>query len=230
MSSSPEARVHAGGLADLHPVARPELRTGVWTRLGDSSVLGDDITEATLGTLAERTRTAARAQGYAVGWAEGRREALARADEAAADAARERARAERRREDEHELAVATLGLAADELRVAAQDICDRIAEQATELALEVTHELVAHELAVATDPGAGVVRRVLAVLPTGPFVTVRLHASAASSPALEELAARGASVVVDPDLSPGDALVETESSVLDLRVSTALQRLREVLA
>ena len=58
MSSSSEA-----------PVAHPELRVGNWTRLGGSTVLGDQVTESMLDVLAERTRDAARAQGYATGWA-----------------------------------------------------------------------------------------------------------------------------------------------------------------
>ena len=81
MSSSPDRQV-------LYRAAdRPDLRTGVWTRLGDSAVLGDPVTEAALDGLAERTHSAARAQGYAVGWAEGRQEALVRMSEveAAAD-------------------------------------------------------------------------------------------------------------------------------------------------
>ena len=72
-----------------------DLRSGSWTRLGDGGVVGDPVTEAVLGPLAERVRAAARAEGYAAGWAEGRR----RAQEAAEQAAAERAAAE------HEAAV-----------------------------------------------------------------------------------------------------------------------------
>ena len=44
---------------ELTPLATPELRTGVWTRFGGTSVLGDAITEETLSALAESTRNAA---------------------------------------------------------------------------------------------------------------------------------------------------------------------------
>ena len=91
MSSSSEARSTCRPAAPAEP---PDLRTGVWTRLGDDRVLGDAVTEAVLGALAERTRDAAQAQGYAVGWAEGQRGRRCAA--AAAEArGRRRGRAER---------------------------------------------------------------------------------------------------------------------------------------
>lgn len=231
MSSSPDALRRsddpAAGL--VRRAERPELRTGVWTRLGDTSVLGDDITEVTLGALAERTRTAARAQGYAVGWAEGRREALREAAEAAEVAEVANAEVERGRQAEHRTAVLGLAVAAEELETALQAVCTQVAEQATGLAFEVVRELVARELSVAADPGADVVRRVLAVLPTTTHTVVRLHPDAGVSAAVAELTDLGVRVVADPTLEPGDALVETDDAVVDLRVSTALERLREVL-
>lgn len=223
MSSSPESRAP-------RRAARPDLRAGVWTRLGDDSVLGDEVTEATLGSLAERTRSAARAQGYAVGWAEGRREALARAAEAAVVASQQRDRSEHQRQDEHDAALDALVLAADELQRAVQQVCADIGDQATELALELTRELVGRELTTSVDPGADVVRRVLAVLPTDAVAQVRMHPSTSVSSAVEDLAKRGVSVLPDAELQPGDAVVETDTSVLDLRISTALARLRDVLA
>ncbi|MCW2818177.1 MAG: hypothetical protein JWR42_964, partial [Marmoricola sp.] len=75
-TSSSEARViRAVDLVSAPALRTPELRTGSWTRLGDASVLGDVVTEATLSTLAEQARAAGQSQGYAVGWASGRREA-----------------------------------------------------------------------------------------------------------------------------------------------------------
>src|SRR3712207_5437512 len=79
----------------------PELRTGSWTRLGSSSVLGDAVTEHTLSGLAEQAQAAARAQGYATGWAQGRRAAEARAEEESRQVAAERLLEDQRRADEH---------------------------------------------------------------------------------------------------------------------------------
>lgn len=225
MSSSSDVVVGAAAA----PADIPDLRTGDWTRLGGSHVLGDDVTESALGALAERARRAARAQGYAVGWAEGRREARARAEEDAAAAAELARRAEEQREAEHRAVVEALTLAADELRAAIGEACARIGDQATELALAVTEELVGRELRTSTDPGADVVRRALAAVPDGGAPQVRLHPSVAASPALADLTDRGVVVVPDPGLEPHDAVVETDDTVVDLRVATALERLREVL-
>src|SRR4051794_15629142 len=167
-----------------HPaVARPDLRTGVWTRLGDHAVLGDEVTEAALARLAERTRDAARAQGYSVGWAEGRQEALELAALTAALVAQRHQDEEQRREREHQTAVVALVAAADALRMAAQEAATQIADQASELAFDVTRTILGHELATETDPGAAVVSRVIAMLPVDPTTTVRLHPSVVAADA-----------------------------------------------
>lgn len=213
-----------------HPaVARPDLRTGVWTRLGDHAVLGDEITEAALGVLAERTRDAARAQGYSVGWAEGRREALELASVTATMVEQRHQEEELRREREHQTAVAALVAAADALRTAAQDVATRIADQAVDLAFDLTETIVGHELASEVNPGAAVVSRVLATLPDDPTTTVRLHPTVVHSDAVAALAEHGVRLVVDPDLARHDAVVETETNAIDLRVGRALDRLREAL-
>ena len=213
-----------------HPtVAHPDLRTGVWTRLGDHAVLGDEVTETALGVLAERTRDAARAQGYSVGWAEGRREALELARVSATMVEQRHREEELRREREHRTAMAALVAAADALRTAAQDVATRIADQAVDLAFELTATIVGHELASEVDPGGAAISRVLAQLPDDPTTTVRLHPTVAHSDAVAALAEHGVRLVVDPDLSRHDAVVETETSAIDLRVGRALDRLREAL-
>jgi flagellar assembly protein FliH len=227
MSSSPSPS--PDGARAWRSAERPDLRSGVWTRLGHPSVLGDDVTEQALGRLAERTRTAARAQGYAVGWAEGRREALARAEETARVAGQQAEERERQREAEHRRAVDALLRAAEQLHHAVAEACDLVANQASGLAFEVTRELVRHELALEEDPGAGVVRRALAELPADGVATVRLHPAAAESTAARELAARGVDVQSDPHLEPDDAVVEVDGAAIDLRIGTALDRLREAL-
>lgn len=225
---SEQTAVEATVPLTLTPLAMPELRTGVWTRFGGSGVLGDAVTEQTLSTLAESTRTAARSQGYSVGWAEGQRAAKEAAREAAELAEADRLNAEARREAEHRAAVATLELAAAEVHDAIAGVCARIEEQATEIAWAITQELVGRELAVADS--ADVVRRVLALLPSEPALRVRLSpADAAGATEAGELSGRGVLVVADPMLHPGDALIEAQDHVLDLRTETALERVRAVL-
>jgi flagellar assembly protein FliH len=232
MSSSSEvgATVVEPG-RDLTPLATPELRTGVWTRFGASSVLGDAVTEETLARLAESTRTAARSQGYAVGWAEGQRAAReqARVEAEATEAARMEAEAER--EQEHRAAVAALELAAARLHEAVAGMAATVEEQATGLAWDLTRELVGHELRNVTGPD--VVRRALQLTPTETVVRLRLHpdhVADLTTADLADLAEQGTVVAADHALGWGDALVETDEHVVDLRVRTALDRVREALA
>lgn len=209
---------------------RPDLRNGVWTRLGDQSVLGDQATEAVLGALAERARDAARAQGYSVGWSEGHQTGLRRAAEEAELVRQAAARREEQREAEHAAAVAALTSAARALSASTARVADRVAAQATELAFELTRTLVGHELSLATDPGVDTVQRVLAVLPRNTTTVVRLHPRTAMSGAVDELLELGTEVVPDHTLDPHDAVVETATTAIDLRIGEALERIREALS
>lgn len=223
MSSSSEAAATEPRV--LSTLATPELRRGVWTRFGTSNVLGDVATEGALADLAESTRAAARAQGYSVGWAEGQRAAREAVREEALAAEQDRLRREAERATEHRDAVAALTRAAAALETAVTEACARIEAQGSELAWELTRELVGHELR--TTESADVVRRVLALLPAEPTVRVRLHPRDAAD--ADVLATDGVVIVADPTLAPGDALVEADDHVLDLRLETALARVREVL-
>lgn len=212
-----------------HTADRPDLRTGVWTRLGDHRVLGDEATEAVLGDLAERTRSAAQAQGYSVGWSEGHQAGLRRAAAEASVVAEATALREEARAAEHHAAVAALNAAAAALSGTIAEVAARVGDQATELAFELTRALVGQELAITEDPGAGAVARVLAVLPKQSTSTVRLHPTAAASVAVAQLAEYGVDVLPDAELDPHDAVIETATSAIDLRISEALARLHEVL-
>lgn len=227
MSSSSEARVVRGvSAAAATGLATPDLRAGAWTRLGGERVLGDAVTEQTLSSLAESTRAAARSQGYAVGWAQGRREATESARLVAEEADRRRTAEEARREAEHRAVVAALEAATAELHGVLAAACTRVEDRASELALELTRELVGHELAVSDAPGEHVVRRALTLLPDRGVARLRLHPDVAAT--VTGLPTT-VTVVADPVLGLGDALVETDEHVVDLRIGSALDRLREVL-
>ncbi len=235
MSSSTESSprrpvVHSPllrGGAPVTPLQPHDLRDGAWTRLAPGSALGDAVSEETLTTVAEHARDAARAQGYSVGWAQGRREAAEAAAAAAQIEARRHRREEERREAEHLEAVEGLHRAADELRAVIDDVCQRIESQATELAWALSEELVGHELRGAQT--SDVVARVLALRPTGQLARVRLHPDHVDDPALVPLVAEGVRCIGDPSLGRLDALVHVEDHVFDLRIDTAMERVREVL-
>ena len=227
MSSSSEARVvRLGSATSVTGLTTPELRTGAWTRLGGDRVLGDAVTEQTLASLAESTRAAARSQGYAVGWAQGRREATESARLAAAEAEQRHVTEEARREAEHRTVVAALEATTAELTRALAAVCEHVEEQATSLALDLTRELVGHEVTHGGAAGQHVVRRALALMPERSVARLRLHPDVAAT---VTGTGEAVSVVADPTLGLGDAVVETDEQVVDLRVATALDRLREVL-
>jgi flagellar assembly protein FliH len=207
-----------------------DLRSGTWTRLGGGAVLGDAATESALHDLAETTRAAARAQGYAVGWAEGQRAGAERARAMAEDAARERSAERTRQNAEHEQAVGALRTAAQRLQDTVDEVCTAVQAQAVEIALQVAEAVLGREVAVADDPGADAIRRALALLPAGGAVTVRLHPQDRSGVDATEFAGHGVRLVDDPALSRGDAVAESDTTVVDATVAAALARVREVLA
>jgi flagellar assembly protein FliH len=225
-SSSEELVIRADRAGLATPLATPDLSTGAWTRWGAPGVRGDAVTEDVLATLADRTRAAAQAQGYAVGWAKGVREAEAAAREARVEEETRRTHEEARREAEHAAAVSALRAAARRLEELTASTQEQLAAQATELAFAVTAEVLGTQ--AAAQPGEDVVRRALAVLPDEAVATVRLHPSVARETATDLPV--GVAVVADPTLGPADALVELSDHVIDLRIDQALARLREVLA
>lgn len=187
-----------------------------------------------LGSLA----STAREDGYRDGFVAGRTEGLAEARAAAAIEA-ERARSarrasEQRRAEEHAAALAALESAAAQVRGQLGQLTADIESRATTLAFALADTIMAREVAEAAP--ADVVRRVLQVLPptqatspAAPVTTVRLHPVVATTGVAQDLLALGLSVVADETLGPADALVESDGSVLDLRIAAAMARVREAL-
>jgi flagellar assembly protein FliH len=212
------------------PAHSADLRSGDWTRLGSGGVLGDAVTEAVLGEIAEQARQTAQAQGYATGWAEGRRVANARAAEEAA-AVRREADAERaRRATEHQAAMAALDTAVDAMRTRVTETVEALAGQTVDVALELTRAILGREVITATDPGGDALRRALSLVDPQVSATVRLHPAdrAALDPTVLE--GREVAVVADPTLERGDAVAETADTLVDATIAAALERVREVLA
>ena len=209
----------------------PELRSGTWTRLGDRSLLGDPVTETFLAQVAERARSAAEAQGYTVGWAKGKADAEAEIMRSASLRIQDMEAAfdeeEEYRIEEHKQAIEALAAAAEQVRAQVATLAERIESQATELAWSLVETIFGRELMVAG--GADVVRRALQVMPSTPLVAVRLHPDVISDADLSELYDRGVEVIPDNTLKPGEAMVTSDGAVIDLRLHTALERVREVL-
>lgn len=202
----------------------PELGTGEWTRHAPSTVLGDTVVEGILDEVAERVRAAATAEGYAIGWARGTAEGRATV-ESTLGADRAALRAEF---DEHLALVEHLVAQA---RTQLASTCARVEDQAAALALRLLETLLP-EATAALALDEQVLARALAIAPQsdGARTTIRVSAAAAGENLRTGLDARGFDMVVDPGLSGVDAVVELGDGSIDARVSTAMDRIREVLA
>ncbi|RLV48778.1 hypothetical protein D9V37_13735 [Nocardioides mangrovicus] len=228
MTSSSERVLRGGGAsaATATPLPTPDLRSGVWTRLGHDHTRGDAVLEHTLDALADRARQAAHSEGYAVGWAQGMREAAAASERVVAQARAEAADVAARRRQELAAARQALIAAAEDLAAAAAVLSRRLETDVSELAYAVTAAALGE--AAAAQSVADVVDRVRAELPSGAAAVVRLHPSHADEAAVDLPAS--VTVVADAALGPADALVELDESVVDLRVDRALARVRQVLS
>lgn len=206
-----------------------DLRAGAWTRLGSGTALGDAVTESILSGIAERSHQAARAQGYATGWAEGRRVALARAADEAKAVRRAAEEAEARREAEHRDALAALDAAVAQVGVRLAEAVDALAGQTVHVALELTEAILGREVATAADPGGDALRRAMSLVAPQVAVTVRIHPKDRATLDPDALGDSTVTVLDDPTLEPGDAIAETEDTLVDATIRAALDRVREVL-
>jgi flagellar assembly protein FliH len=182
-----------------------------------------------LGEIAERSRAAGRAQGFATGWAEGRHRARLEAErlEEERRAAHEGERGADRARLRHQLDALAVAAARVDTDLAAHRA--ELATAAVELALDIAEAVIGRELAVARDPGADALRRALADVPGTMAVTVRLHPADLAGLDHDVVAGRPLTLVGDPGLERGDARVDSETTSVDATVATALARVREVL-
>ena len=161
-----------------------------------------------------------RERGYTAGFAEGQ-----------AAAAEEFRQAERLRDAEVERAVRALGTAVDTSARSLGERVDLLARALPGLVFELVEALVGRELTVTVDPGRDALARAIAVHPSKEPVVARLHPDDVER--LGDLGALGdgreISVVPDPSVAPGDAVVEVGPSRIESRMAEALDRVRSVL-
>ncbi len=140
-----------------------------------------------------------------------------------------------------ESALAGLGEAAQQLRVAAAPTLDQVGDAVLEAAVVLARAIVDAELTVLDDGALAALRRVLRPLPTDGRVTVRLspadHEQVAGVMGVDEMtlqsnesAFEGYHVRLLPDatLQRGEAVADQGGSVVDARVDAALARALEV--
>jgi flagellar assembly protein FliH len=239
MTTSPRGPVLRGAAATALPAARltSDLRQPLLLAGGHADArLADPTLERAFDEVAAEVRVAARAEGYAIGWAAGVRDATKQVH-ATATAAEGVRQAEA---DAQVQAVRTtllvLSQAAQSLEQRAVTPANELRDAVLQAAVELTETLLGRELAVATDPGMDALRRALDLLPTGRPVTVRLHPNDAPTVrnALAAMPAgelgRDVLVVADPGIELGGCIADCDATRVDAQLSTALARVRQVLA
>jgi flagellar assembly protein FliH len=181
----------------------------------DYDLLFDDAPEA--GDSPDR----AHAAGYEAGYADGRREA----EKEARDTERAiLARVER--------AVCALERSTDAARSAYEERGAELERVVPGFAFDLLEALFGRESELAIDPGRDAIARALALdESTLPAVARLSPDDAATIGDLADLApSRSLTVVADPAVEPGGALVEIGSTTIDSQLSPALERVRAVIA
>lgn len=137
-----------------------------------------------------------------------------------------------RRQVEQKLA--GLARSVDALMAAVDERCnevgDRLAAGTTALALEIAEAVLRREVALAADPGAEAIVRCLELAPSTGDLVARLHPDdAANVGDVLGLGERKLTIVDDPSLDRGDAVVTIDDATIDARLSESLRRVGEAL-
>ncbi|MFZ0249318.1 MAG: FliH/SctL family protein [Acidimicrobiales bacterium] len=160
------------------------------------------------------------AAGYEAGYADGQRAAETEARET-----------ERRSTARVDTAVSALCRAAHAARLAYEERSGILERAVPQFAFALLEELFGRESVLAVDPGRDAIARALA-LDDGmlPAVARLSPGDAAVVGDLADLApSRQVTVVADPTVEPGGALVEIGSTTIDSQLAHALRRVRAVL-
>ncbi len=164
-------------------------------------------------------------EGYRLGYDEGFTAGLE--DAATAIESRERLRGEQLQQ-----VLASLADEVDAIADRHDHVVARIEDQVITIAFEIARAILARELRSTDSGAADAIHRALQFAPTAGPVIARLHPHDVAS--LEDpsqlLANRSLTIVADPTLEPGDAIVDIGQAHIDARIEPALARIREVLA
>ena len=179
----------------------------------------------------ERLREEARREGWAAGHAEG----LVAAGQvvAAAERAAEQRLADVQARWERRLASATaaMGAAVERLDATAAPVVDDLRDSVLDAVVLLVGDLLGREVATADANGLDALRRALTLCPTDVPVVVRLHPDDLAEVPAAALAQLPASVTVvaDEAVERAGALAEAGSVRVDAQLTSALQRVLEVL-
>lgn len=207
------------------------LRHAVTTPMADLVDL-DTLTGAARRALDPEALAAAQAEGYAAGREAGYRDGL---EAGRRDAAAELQQADQARAEAVAAALAALEAATAEVAAQAATAHARLEDALAGAALDLATALLGRELELASDPGRDAIARALRLVDGPGAAIARLHpddvATLADRDALSELAVgRELTVVADPSVERGGCILDIGEGRVDARLSTAVERVREVLA
>jgi flagellar assembly protein FliH len=215
------------------PSSEPGAVRDLGTTRGDVSAAGRSavrLGEVYAEQLA-RLREEARREGWAAGHAEGV-VAAERVVAAAERAAEERlAAVQARWERRLASATAAMGAAVERLDATAAPVVDELRDNILDAVVLLVGDLLGREVATADSPGLDALRRALTFCPADAPVLVRLHPddlAEVPAGALAELPAT-VTVVGDETVERAGALAEVGNQRVDAQLTTALQRVLEVL-
>jgi len=186
-----------------------------------------DVYADQLGRLREEARRA--------GWAAGHAEGLVAAQQvvAAAERAAEERLADVQARWERRLASATaaMGAAAERLDATATPVVDELRDSILDAVVLLVGDLLGREVATAQSPGLDALRRALTLCPADVPVVVRLHPDDLAEVPAAAVGGLPASVTVvaDDAVERAGALAEAGTQRVDAQLTTALQRVLEVL-
>jgi flagellar assembly protein FliH len=182
--------------------------------------------------LAEAT-AAAHASGFAAGWAQGQRESEIRTQALHAQLQAEAAAAAEAQRQASVRAIAGIAAAADTLERQMVPAASDVEELLLHTAFSIAETILGRELELGSEPGRDALRRALELAPPNRPVTVRLspadHAALTATGAEPPVTGRDITLVPDPQVRSGDALADCDATAIDARISTALNRIRQVL-
>ncbi len=216
--------IQAGSATEHTPVRLDDLRGGSARPGLDRAAL-------------EAVRRDAATQGYAEGWAEGYRSAAAEVRAQAAAEAAAFAETQRQFAVQISSALAALDAAAGDLERRMAEPMHDVEPQLAEAAVTLAQTILGRELQLTAMPVMDAVRRALNLAPANRPVTVRLNpedadavAAALAAGEVEQASAREIALVPDAAIGEGGCVVECDATRIDAQLSSALDRVWEVLA
>jgi flagellar biosynthesis/type III secretory pathway protein FliH len=99
---------------------------------------------------------------------------------------------------------------------------------AVELAFALTKAILARELELSRSPGEEAITRAVSESPAGCELIVRLNPADVETIGDETRLDAATRIVADPSIGPGSCVLEIGTTVVDARIDTALERVRQV--